>query len=153
AEEIARLLQELPSDDAAAIVDYLPEELRAGVLELIEKRPGAEVGELLEYPEQTAGRIMNPKVFALSEDLTVGESITMLQGSRDVEMVFYLYVTDVRRHLVGVVSLRRLLLVPPATPLKRIMTTDLISVRTDTDQEEVARLVASYNLLAIPVVD
>jgi magnesium transporter len=68
-------------------------------------------------------------------------------------MVFYLYVIDVRRHLVGVVSLRRLLLVPPATPLKRIMTTDVISVRADMDQEEVARLVASYNLLAIPVVD
>src|SRR3954465_6060292 len=153
ADEIARLLNELPSDDAAAIVDYLPEELRAAVLELIEKRPGDEVGELLEYAEQTAGRIMNPKVFALSEDLTVGEAITMLQGSRDVEMVFYLYVTDARRHLVGVVSLRRLLLVPPATPLKRIMTTDLISVRADTDQEEVARHVASYNLLAIPVVD
>jgi magnesium transporter len=68
-------------------------------------------------------------------------------------MVFYLYVIDVRRHLVGVVSLRRLLLVPPSTPLKRIMTTDLISARVDMDQEEVARLVASYNLLAIPVVD
>src|SRR5688500_11864014 len=96
---------------------------------------------------------MNPKVFALSEDLTAGEAITALQGSRDVEMVFYLYVIDARRHLVGGVSLRRLLLVPPTTPLKRIMTTDLISVRVDMDQEEVARQVASYNLLAIPVVD
>jgi magnesium transporter len=153
AEEIARLLQDLPSDDAAAIIDNLPEPLSAAVLELIEKRPGDEVGDLLEYDEQTAGRIMNPKVFALSEDMTAGEAITTLQGSRDVEMVFYLYVVDARRHLVGVVSLRRLLLVPPPTPLKRIMTTDLTSVRTDTDQEEVARLVASYNLLAIPVVD
>jgi magnesium transporter len=153
AEDIARLLHDLPSDDAAAVVDYLPEPLSAAVLELIERRPGDEVGELLEYEEQTAGRIMNPKVFALSEDMTAGEAITTLQGSRDVEMVFYLYVVDVRRHLVGVISLRRLLLVPPSTPLKRIMTTDLISVRTDTDQEEVARQVASYNLLAIPVVD
>jgi len=153
AEEIARLLHDLPSDDAAAIIDNLPEPVSAAVLELIEKRPGDEVGELLEYAEQTAGRIMNPKVFALSEDMTAGEAITTLQGSRDVEMVFYLYVVDVRRHLVGVISLRRLLLVSPATPLKRIMTTDITSVRTDTDQEEVARLVASYNLLAIPVVD
>src|SRR6478672_6784819 len=153
AEDIARLLQVLPSDDAASIIDNLPEDLSAAVLELIEKRPGDEVGELLEYDEQTAGRIMNPKVFALSEDMTAGEAITTLQGSRDVEMVFYLYVVDVRRHLVGVISLRRLLLVSPATPLKRIMTTDVTSVRTDTDQEEVARLVASYNLLAIPVVD
>ena len=153
-DEIVKLTQELPSDDAAAIIDHLPEELAAGVLELIQKRPaGGEVGELLEYADKTAGRIMNPKVFALSEDVTAAEAISALQGSRDVEMVFYLYVIDVRRHLVGVVSLRRLLLVPPATPLKRIMTTDLISVRADMDQEEVARQVASYNLLAIPVVD
>ena len=117
------------------------------------RKESASVENLLEYPEQTAGRIMNPNVFALSEDLTVGEAITALQASRDVEMVFYLYVVDVRRHLVGVVSLRRLLLVSPETPLKRIMTSDLISVRVDTDQEEVARQVASYNLLAIPVVE
>jgi magnesium transporter len=154
AEEIVKLTQELPSDDAAAIIAYLPDELSTAVLELIQKRPaGGDVGELLEYKEQTAGRIMNPKVFALSEDMTVGEAITALQGARDVEMVFYLYVIDARRHLVGVVSLRRLLLVSPPTPLKRIMTTDLISVRADMDQEEVARQVASYNLLAIPVVD
>ncbi len=97
---------------------------------------------------------MNPNVFALAEDMTVGEAITELQAARDVEMVFYLYVVDERRHLVGVMSLRRLLLVAPETPLKRIMTADVIlRVRVDTDQEEVARQVASYNLLAIPVVD
>jgi magnesium transporter len=153
AEEIARFVQELPSDDAAALIDYLPEELSASVLELMRRKESASVENLLEYPEQTAGRIMNPNVFALAEELTVGEAITELQSARDVEMVFYLYVVDVRRHLVGVVSLRRLLLVSPETPLKRIMTTDLISVRVDTDQEEVASQVASYNLLAIPVVD
>jgi len=154
ADEIVKLLQDLPSDDAAALIDYLPEDLAAAVLEQMQKRPaGGDVGELLEYPEQTAGRIMNPKVFALSEDMTAGEAITALQGSRDVEVVFYLYVIDARRHLVGVVSLRRLLLISPPTPLKRIMTSDIISVRVDTDQEEVARQVASYNLLAIPVVD
>jgi magnesium transporter len=153
AEEIAKLLQELPSDDAAALIDYLPEELSQEVLELMRRRESQQVESLLEYGEQTAGRIMNPSVFALSEDLTVGEAITALQTSRDVEMVFYLYVVDVRRHLVGVTSLRRLLLVSPETPLKRIMTPDIISVRVDTDQEEVARQVASYNLLAVPVVD
>ena len=154
ADEIVKLMQELPSDDAAAIISYLPEELSTAVLEQIHKRPaGADVGDLLEYAEKTAGRIMNPKVFALSEDMTAGEAIIALQGSRDVEMVFYLYVIDARRHLVGVVSLRRLLLVSPTTPLKRIMTTDLMSARADMDQEEVARMVASYNLLAIPVVD
>jgi magnesium transporter len=123
------------------------------VLELMRPKESGQVESLLEYGEQTAGRIMNPSVFALGEDLTVGESITALQSARDVEMVFYLYVIDARKHLVGVTSLRRLLLVSPETPLKRIMTPEVISVRVDTDQEEVARLVASYNLLAVPVVD
>ena len=153
AEEIAKLLQEIPSDDAAALVDYLPDDLSNEVLELMRRRESGQVESLLDYAEQTAGRIMNPNVFALSEDLTVGEAIWALQNAINVEMVFYLYVVDGRRHLVGVTSLRRLLLVAPETPLKRIMTPDVFSVRVDTDQEEAARLVASYNLLAIPVVD
>ena len=153
AEEIARLAQEIPSDDAAALIDYLPDELSAAVLDLMRPKQSGEVENLLDYDEQTAGRIMNPHVFALNEDLTVGEAITELQTNREVEMVFYLYVVDERTHLVGVTSLRRLLLVSPETPLKRIMATDLISARVDMDQEEVARQVASYNLLAIPVVD
>jgi magnesium transporter len=153
AEEIAKLAQEIPSDDAAALIDYLPEELSAAVLDLMRPKESGVVEGLLEYDEQTAGRIMNPHVFALNEDMTVGEAITELQNNRDVEMVFYLYVVDERGHLVGVVSLRRLLLVSPETPLKRIMTADLISARVDMDQEEVARQVAAYNLLAIPVVD
>jgi len=130
AEDIAKLLHELPSDDAAALIDYLPEELSREVLELMRRKESGQVESLLEYGEQTAGRIMNPAVFALNEDLTVGEAITALQGSRDVEMVFYLYVVDVRRHLVGVTSLRRLLLVSPETPLKRIMTPDVMPPTT-----------------------
>ena len=153
AEEVAGLIQEIPSDDAAALVGHFPDELSAAVLELMRRRETGEVENLLEYAEQTAGRIMNPHVFALPEDLTAGEAITALQNSRDVEMVFYLYIVDARKHLLGVVSLRRLLLVPPSTSLNRIMTTDLTSARVDTDQEEAARQVASYNLLAIPVVD
>ncbi|MGE0363895.1 MAG: magnesium transporter [Vicinamibacterales bacterium] len=153
AEEIARLVQEIASDDAAALVDHLPEELSHEVLELMRRRESGQVESLLDYAERTAGRIMNPNVFALSEDLTVAEAISALQNAINVEMVFYLYVVDARRHLVGVTSLRRLLLVGAETPLKRIMTPDVFSVRVDTDQEEAARLVASYNLLAIPVVD
>ena len=153
AEEIAKLAQEIESDDAAALIDYLPEELSAAVLDLMRPKESGVVENLLEYDERTAGRIMNPNVFALNEDMTVGEAITELQNNRDVEMVFYLYVVDDRKHLVGVVSLRRLLLVSPETPLKRIMTADLISARVDMDQEEVATQVAAYNLLAIPVVD
>ena len=153
AEDLARFFQEVPSDDAAAVIDDLPDALSTSVLEVMRRKESDEVQHLLEYADETAGRIMNPDVFALSEDLTAGEAIAALQQSRDVEMVFYVYVVDERRHLVGVLSLRRLLLVSPETPLKRIMTADLTTARANTDQEEVARLVASYNLLAIPVVD
>ncbi len=152
-DELAKLFLALPTDDAAALIDRLPDELSAEVLARMRRKDSGGVQHLLGYGDQTAGRIMNPEVFALAEDLTAGEAIEALQRSREVEMVFYLYVVDARRHLVGVVSLRRLLLVSPETPLKRIMTPELVKARVDTDQEEVAREVADYNLLAIPVVD
>ena len=152
-DELAKLFLELPPDDAAALIDRLPDELSAEILARMRRQDSGGVQRLLAHGDQTAGRIMNPEVFALSEDLTAGEAIEALQRSREVEMVFYLYVVDERRHLVGVVSLRRLLLVSPETPLKRIMTSELVKARVDTDQEEVAREVADYNLLAIPVVD
>jgi magnesium transporter len=86
--------------------------------------------------------------------MSVGEAIALIQKApSDVELIFYLYIVDERNHLVGVTSLRRLLLVPPTTPLKKIMSTDVISVRADTDQEEVARVVQRYDLLGVPVVD
>ena len=98
--------------------------------------------------------MMTPEYFALDEDVTVEEAITQLQRrSEEFEMAFYLYVVDSRNHLLGVVSLRQLLLNSPSTPLRKIMIGDAIKVTTDTDQEEVARIVATYNLLAVPVVD
>jgi magnesium transporter len=96
---------------------------------------------------------MNPRTFALSEDTTSGEAVAKLQQAGGKELFFYVYVIDDREHLVGVVSLRRLLLVAPTARLKDIMTTDIISVGLDADQEEVAKLVTSYNVVAIPVVD
>ena len=153
AEDIAKLLQELPSDDAAALIDYLPEELstrsaRADAPQGV--GPGREPARV----RRADGRPHHEPAGLRAERRPDGRrGDHALQSSRDVEMVFYLYVVDARRHLVGVTSLRRLLLVSPETPLKRIMTPDVISVRVDTDQEEVARQVASYNLLAIPVVD
>ena len=95
---------------------------------------------------------MHQDFTSLRAGLTVGEALAWLRDHPPPGRVIYLYVVDERRHLVGVISLRRLLLVPPDTPLKRIMTSDVYSVRADTDQEEVARQVASYSLLAIPVV-
>jgi magnesium transporter len=120
----------------------------------MEAEPAADVRELLEHEERTAGRIMTRNFFALDEDVTIAEAVAALQKrSEDLEMVFYVYVVDKRDHLVGVVSLRKMLTTPPSTQLKRIMVHDVISARTGDDQEKVARLVAEYNLLAIPIVD
>src|SRR3989442_2954635 len=152
--DVSRLLQELPSDDATVLVAELPEELREELLDAMKVEHSTVVNELLGLPDETAGRIMTPEYFALDEDVTVSEVIDELQKrSEEFEMTFYLYVVDSRNHLLGVVSLRQLLLNPPSTPLRKIMIGDLIKVTTDTDQEEVARIVATYNLLAVPVVD
>ena len=97
---------------------------------------------------------MTPDFFALHEDTTVAEAISSLQKrSGEFELSYYLYAVDERNHLLGVVSMRQLLVNTPSTPLKKIMSTDVIRVRTSADQEEVARLVANYNLIALPVVD
>ena len=152
-EEISQVIQEMESDAAAQFISALPEEVAQEVLERMDTEESTEVQELLGYQEETAGRIMTPNVFSLHENFSVSEAIHTIQTAQDLEMVFYLYVVDQRNHLVGVVSLRQLLMVAPSTPLKKIMTTDVISVSTDTDQEEVAHQVALYDLLAIPVVD
>jgi magnesium transporter len=152
--QIAKYLSEMPADDATSLTARLHEPLAVQVLALMEAEPAADVRELLEHEERTAGRIMTRNYFALDEEVTIAEAVTALQKrSEEFEMVFYVYVVDKRDHPVGVVSLRKLLTTHPATQLKRIMVQDVISVKTSADQEEVARLVAEYNLLAIPVVD
>lgn len=151
--DIAWLLKDLGPDDVAYILGFLPEERGKEILALMKTEDSTEVADILKYPKDTAGGIMTTEFFSLSEDATAQEAIRRLQQATDAEMVFYIYVTDKDEHLVGVLSLRQLLTVPPATPLKNLMARDVISVAVDMDQEEVARQVASYNLLAIPVVE
>ncbi len=153
--EIAEIFSEVGADDAADLVTALPEEVAERVLEQLERIGHEEVEGLLGYDEDTAGRIMSPEVFALHEELTIAEAIEALRQSRseDLEMAFYLYVVDDRGHLVGVCSLRDLLLRGASERLQDVMKTRLVAVSVDTDQEEVAHLVARYNYLALPVVD
>ena len=151
--DVAWLLKDLGSDDIAYILSVLPTDRAKEVLSLMRTEDSTEIADLLRYPKGTAGAIMTTEFFSMSEDSTAQEAIRRLQQATDAEMVFYIYVTDKDDRLVGVLSLRQLLTVPPATPLKNIMTRDLISVAVDMDQEEVSRQVASYNLLAIPVVE
>lgn len=152
-EQITDLFHVIPSDDAAPILDLLPDEMKESVLASMEEKPSEDVKELLLYEEETAGRIMSPDFYALNQNTNVSDAITAMQLEGDVESAFYLYVVDDDNRLVGVVSLRQLLFSRPNTPLKEIMTSDVISIHTETDQEEVARNVADYNLVAIPVID
>lgn len=151
--QISDLFQVIPSDDAVSILDFLPDEMKESVLASMEEKPSEDVKELLHYEEETAGRIMSPDFYALNQNTNVSDAITAMQLEGDVESTFYLYVVDHEERLTGVVSLRQLLFARPNIPLKEIMTKDVISVHTETDQEEVARNVADYNLVAIPVVD
>lgn len=153
ATDAAWLLKDLGPDDQAYILGVLPDERSKEILTLMRTEDSTEVADLLKYPKDTAGGIMTTEFFSLFEDATAQEAIRRLQQAGDTEMVFYIYVTDKEDRLVGVLSLRQLLRVPPATPLKNIMTSDVLSVSVDMDQEEVARQVARYNLLAIPVVE
>jgi magnesium transporter len=151
--ELSGILDRMPADNAAEVVDELSEEQAEKVLDLMKEEQAEEVQELLEYGEKTAGRIMSPRVVAVHEDATVAQAIEHVRKAAMAEQVFYLYVVDDHDHLVGVVPFRRLITADPATPVSLIREADVVSVTPETDQEEVARLAARYNLLAVPVVD
>jgi len=149
--EIATLIQNLPDDDQAYILTTLPDERAQEVLRLMKPEESAEVKDLLKYEPQTAGAIKSGEYFALPANTTVQEGIRKLQ-STDIGNIFYVYVTDKEEKLIGVLSLRQLLGSPDRT-LGSMITKEVISVTPETDQEEVAKQVARYNLLAIPVVE
>lgn len=152
--EVVKILKPMAADDVASLIGILPEEVSDAILEKMTKEDSEEVEELLSYGEDTAGGIMIPDFVSLKENLTAKEAIESFQKEYlDVEMAFYLYVVDEYERLVGVSSLRQLVVVPPQTLLSEFMTTDIFSVTTDTDQEDVAKIVARYDILAVPVVD
>jgi len=153
-DEIVEILESMPTDDVADLIGRLPDEMSDTILEKMKKEGSEEVEGLLRYDDDTAGGIMVPDFIALKEDTTAKEAIESLQKEhQDVEMAFYLYVVDEYGKLTGVSSLRQLVVVPPETMLKDFMATDVFSVQTDMDQEEVAKIVARYDILAVPVVD
>lgn len=151
--DVITIFKQMDYDDESNILRLLPEEEQQELLKMMHDEESREVEALMGYAEDTAGSIMNPEVFILEEDLTVGEAIKRIQTQIDTEMVFYIYVSDDRNHLVGVVSLRQLILNTPEKKLSGLMVEEVISVRPETDQEEVARIAARYNFIAIPVVD
>jgi magnesium transporter len=153
-EDIVHVFEHMPTDDVADLILQTPPEISEAILARMKPEGLDEVEDLLRFKDDSAGGIMNPDFIALKENTTARQAVESLQKEHlDVEMPFYLYVVDNDGRLIGVSSLRQLVVVPPDTPLKKLMTTDVFSVRTDMDQEEVAKIVARYDILAVPVVD
>ena len=153
AERIAELLTAMANDDAADLIVDLPEEVRNQVLELMPDKDNQEVSALLSYPEDSAGRIMTTDFLAVPETLKAFEAVQEVRKASETKMVFYLYLVNEEKRLTGILSLRQLVTDSGETTLSKIMMRDVIKVDVTTDQEEVARLVSRYDLLAIPVVD
>ena len=153
-ERASDLLERLAPDDAADILSEIPQEEAERLLALMPAEESRPIRDLLRYGAETAGGIMTNEVLSLSQDFTVEEALAYLrQHSEHMEMIYYLYIVDDERHLVGVVSLRQLVTADPSAQLKTLMDDDVISVKVDDDQEEVARVIAKYDLLGVPVVD
>jgi magnesium transporter len=153
-EELVEIFENIPTDDAADLLGRLPVQTSDAILHRMKKEGMDQLEGLLRYEDDTAGGIMVPDFIALTQDTTARQAVESLQKEyAAVEMPFYLYVVDEYGKLVGVISLRQLVVVPPDTPLRDFMSTDVFSVRTDVDQEEVAKIVARYDILAVPVVD
>jgi magnesium transporter len=150
----ADILEEMSPDDAADLVADLSESARDEILALMEREEAAEVRELLGYPEDTAGGIMTTEFVAVPATLTAAETIDRLRELEpDAETIYYVYVTDDEGRLVGVLSLRDLIVAPPDTAISEVMIREPVAVGALADQDEVAEVVAHYNLLAVPVVD
>ncbi|MDC1037680.1 magnesium transporter [Candidatus Marinimicrobia bacterium] len=152
-ERIAALLEQAPANDQSYILGTLEDEQAQSVIELLKAEEQEEIEELMGYPEDSAGAMMTTDVFTLYEKSTCRDALKTLQNQEKAEMVFYLYITDEDDGLVGVASLRALATTPSDTLLKDIMIKRVHSVRPETDQEDVAQIVAQYNYLAVPVLD
>ena len=152
-ERAADILEEMSPDDAADLVADLSEEARAEILTHMEPDEAEELGELLAYPEDSAGGIMTTEFIAVSEELTAAETIERLRELEpDAETIYYLYVTDPDGRLVGVLSLRDLIVSRPGAHLRDFMIAEPVTVDVLTPQSEVAALIARYDLLAVPVI-
>jgi CBS domain-containing protein/sporulation protein YlmC with PRC-barrel domain len=153
-ERAADILEEMSPDDAADLVADLSDSTRQELLGLMERDEAEELGGLLAYPEDTAGGMMTTEFVAVPADLTAAATIDRLRELEpDAETIYYVYVVDAASHLVGVLSLRDLIVAPPSTPIGEVMIEEPVAVDLLADRDDVAGIVARYNLLAVPVID
>lgn len=153
-ERVADVLEEMSPDEAADLLHELPDERSEGILNLMEKDEAADVRKLLAYPFDTAGGIMTTEYVSVRPDLTAEQAIEELRRRADeAETIYYVYVRDKDDKLIGVFSLRDLVIAKPETPIAQFMHRRVVSVNLTDSQDDVAQAVSKYNLLAVPVVD
>ena len=152
--ELRQVMEELYVDDAVDIVEEMPANVVQRILAQSDPEMRKEINEILQYPENSAGSVMTTEYVKLTPGMTVGDAILRIRRTGvDKETIYTCYVLE-NRLLVGTVSVKSLLLAPSdLQTIDSIMESNLITVTTHTDQEEVARMMSKYNLLAIPVVD
>ena len=148
------ILELMSLDDMADILSQLEEDERENIMELLSEKDADDVKELLIYEEESTGGIMTTGYIQINEYMTAKEAIShMREYAEDAETIYYVYVVDNEERLVGVLSLRELILARDSSIVKDLMSENIISVFVDEDREEAVRLVSKYNLIAIPVID
>lgn len=153
-QDVRDIVDRMSPDDRARLFDELPAKVVNRLLEQLSPAERQATAQLLGYEADTAGRIMTPELIYLKENFTVSQALERIRSLANAsEMIYYLYVTDAARRLTGIVSLRELVISQPEQTIGDIMTRDVVFIHTDTDQEEVARLIQRYDFLAVPVVD
>ena len=153
-QDVLDIVDKMSPDDRARLFDELPAKVVTRLLEQLSPSERQATAQLLGYEAGTAGRIMTPEYISLKEGFTVAEALERIRRlANATEMIYYLYVTDAARRLTGILSLRDLVTAQPQQTIGEVMTREAAFVRTDTDQEEVARVIQRYDFLAVPVVD
>jgi len=153
-QEVLDIVDKMSPDDRARLFDELPAKVVNRLLGQLSPAQREATAELLGYKAGTAGRIMTPQFILLKENFTVAQALERIRRQANAsEMIYYLYVTDAARRLIGIVSLRQLVTAQPEQEISEILNRDPIYVYTETDQEEVAIVIQKYDFLAVPVVD
>lgn len=149
-----QLLESMASDNRDDVLRELDEDLVEGILPFVAKAERQSIRMLLSCPEDSAGSLMTTEYASLPAGITAGEAISRLRAQApDSESIYYIYVLDADRHLMGFVSLRDLILARPTSLVRDLMETDVIRVRIDEAREQVVQKLARFDFLAIPVVD
>lgn len=152
--EVLELVEEMSPDDRVRLFDELPAKVVRRLLAELSPAERRVTAQLLGYESETAGRLMTTEFVDLKEFHSAAQALAIVRRrARDTETIYSLYVTDGSRHLTGILSLRDLVTADPEARIGDVMTRDVVSVGTDTDQEEVARAIQRYDFLAVPVVD